>query len=361
LTAIGQSLRDARTARNLSLEQAAQDTRISIRFLEALEEEDFTALPAPVYVRGFLRSYANYLGIDPQPLVEGLRANEENGAAHRRSADPFQPSVSVAHPVPLSVLADEVGEEGAAYEGEDEEDWDQAGAAVWDGDDSAYAEPGRSRSRVVGVLNEREGDGGGATRIAMIVAGVAVLIVVFLGVMLVLGGGDDGNNVLAPVAEPTATATLATGTVIEVGSPTVEGTAPAAGATGTAEAAATAAAGAETSTPGSAEATATATPSGSNPTATPIQPTATSTPPPTATATATPTPPLPTPTPIPTPTVMPHPYAFNECPDNTCGNPVLVVCAPDGWFVDVPPYGNWPPEWPRVEVLTSGQAINACQ
>ena len=53
------TLRSARIQRGLSIEQVAQDTRISARFLEALEDEAFQELPAPVYVRGFLRSYGN--------------------------------------------------------------------------------------------------------------------------------------------------------------------------------------------------------------------------------------------------------------------------------------------------------------
>ncbi len=76
--AIGAELRNARVQRGLTIEQVAQDTRISARFLRALEEDDFEALPAPVYVRGFLRSYANYLRIDSQPLLDELNAELES-------------------------------------------------------------------------------------------------------------------------------------------------------------------------------------------------------------------------------------------------------------------------------------------
>ena len=76
--AIGAELRNARIQRGLTIEQVAQDTRISARFLRALEEDDFEALPAPVYVRGFLRSYANYLRIDSQPLLDELNAELES-------------------------------------------------------------------------------------------------------------------------------------------------------------------------------------------------------------------------------------------------------------------------------------------
>src|SRR6185503_1404785 len=69
---IGESLRSTRERRGLSIDQVALETRISPRFLEALEAEQFAELPAPVYVRGFLRSYANYLRIEPEPLLEQL-------------------------------------------------------------------------------------------------------------------------------------------------------------------------------------------------------------------------------------------------------------------------------------------------
>ena len=72
MAGIGEALRSTRERRGLSIDQVAQDTRISPRFLEALEAEQFNELPAPVYVRGFLRSYANYLHIEAQPLLDRL-------------------------------------------------------------------------------------------------------------------------------------------------------------------------------------------------------------------------------------------------------------------------------------------------
>lgn len=69
---IGTRLREAREARGVTLEQAERETRIIRRYLIALEEEDFNAFPAEVYARGFLRSYANYLGLNPEDLVKAL-------------------------------------------------------------------------------------------------------------------------------------------------------------------------------------------------------------------------------------------------------------------------------------------------
>ncbi len=60
---IGQSLRDRRLEKNLTTEQAAQDTKIHIKFLRALEEERWADFPARVYMEGFLKRYADYLGL----------------------------------------------------------------------------------------------------------------------------------------------------------------------------------------------------------------------------------------------------------------------------------------------------------
>ena len=81
---IGSTLRSARVQRGLTIEQAAQDTRISRRFIEAIEAEDFDALPAPVYVRGFLRSYSNYLRVDPQPLLAQLTEARDRASGGTR-------------------------------------------------------------------------------------------------------------------------------------------------------------------------------------------------------------------------------------------------------------------------------------
>lgn len=66
---LGETLRRARTARGITLEDAERVTRIPRKYLEALELENFGILPAPVYARGFLRSYAAYLGLEAADLL----------------------------------------------------------------------------------------------------------------------------------------------------------------------------------------------------------------------------------------------------------------------------------------------------
>jgi cytoskeletal protein RodZ len=66
---LGNTLSRARRARAITLEDVERDTHVSKRYLEALENEDFSIFPAPVYARGFLRTYARYLGLNPEELI----------------------------------------------------------------------------------------------------------------------------------------------------------------------------------------------------------------------------------------------------------------------------------------------------
>ncbi len=66
----GETLRQARLDKGVSLEEASEHTRIRRRYLESLEAEDVAGLPAPVYARGFVRTYAEYLGLNPQAMVD---------------------------------------------------------------------------------------------------------------------------------------------------------------------------------------------------------------------------------------------------------------------------------------------------
>lgn len=67
---IGSSLRGARTRQKLELSQIEQATRIRSEFLQALENERFDLLPGTAYAKGFLRTYADYLGLDGQRFVD---------------------------------------------------------------------------------------------------------------------------------------------------------------------------------------------------------------------------------------------------------------------------------------------------
>ena len=72
---IGSSLREARERQKLELSRIEHDTHIRAKFLRALEDEQFDRLPAPAYARGFLRTYADYLGLDAQRFVDEYNAH----------------------------------------------------------------------------------------------------------------------------------------------------------------------------------------------------------------------------------------------------------------------------------------------
>ena len=69
MSPLGETLRRARLAKGITIEDAERVTRIPRKYLEALELENFGILPAPVFARGFLRSYAGYLGLDAAALL----------------------------------------------------------------------------------------------------------------------------------------------------------------------------------------------------------------------------------------------------------------------------------------------------
>ena len=60
----GESLRKERELRGITLEDISAQTKVNIRFLEAIEHDDLSALPAKAFAKGFLRSYARVVGLD---------------------------------------------------------------------------------------------------------------------------------------------------------------------------------------------------------------------------------------------------------------------------------------------------------
>jgi cytoskeletal protein RodZ len=90
---IGNSLREARLRQSLDFPEIEQGTKIRGKYLRALEDEQFDVLPAQTYVKGFLRSYAEYLGLDGQLYVDEFNSRfvvgeEEPQSRPRRSAPP---------------------------------------------------------------------------------------------------------------------------------------------------------------------------------------------------------------------------------------------------------------------------------
>jgi cytoskeletal protein RodZ len=105
---IGSSLREARLRHELDFPELEARTKIRPKYLRALEDERFDILPAPTYVKGFLRSYAEALGLDGQPYVDEYNSRfaigDEDVVVRSRRA-PVQRSHRSARESRMAVLA----------------------------------------------------------------------------------------------------------------------------------------------------------------------------------------------------------------------------------------------------------------
>ncbi len=91
---IGDTLSEARARRAVDLEEVESVTGIRTRYLRAIEEEDWDALPEEFYARSFIRKYARFVDVDPEPLVEEYR--RQRGAVGQGEAptSPFARTTS---------------------------------------------------------------------------------------------------------------------------------------------------------------------------------------------------------------------------------------------------------------------------
>src|SRR5919206_3516687 len=77
MPSIGETLREARMRQRLDITDVEAKTKIRAKYLRALENEDFGMLPGPTFVKSFLRTYAEFLGLDPHLLVEEYRVRHD--------------------------------------------------------------------------------------------------------------------------------------------------------------------------------------------------------------------------------------------------------------------------------------------
>jgi cytoskeleton protein RodZ len=145
---IGETLRDARMRARIDVSEIEAKTKIRAKYLRALENEEWGLLPGPTFVKSFLRTYAEALGLDGKALVEEYRLNNEN------------PSDALLEPIV-----------------------------------SRPERSGRSRSGAGGRAGgARAGGGGGPSRGYMAIVGVVVLLIVLLVVGLIGKGGGSGSS-----------------------------------------------------------------------------------------------------------------------------------------------------------------------
>ncbi|HEY2477819.1 MAG TPA: helix-turn-helix domain-containing protein [Solirubrobacterales bacterium] len=91
---IGDTLAEARTRRAVDLEEVHSATGIRPRYLRAIEQEDWDALPEEFYARSFIRKYAQFLDVDPEPLVEEYRRRRGGGDRGEAPTSPFARTTS---------------------------------------------------------------------------------------------------------------------------------------------------------------------------------------------------------------------------------------------------------------------------
>jgi cytoskeleton protein RodZ len=138
---IGETLRDARMRAHIDVSEIEAKTKIRAKYLRALENEEWGLLPGPTFVKSFLRTYAEALGLDGKSLVEEYRLSHEH------------PSEAALEPI--------------------------------------VSRPERNRGRPSGG----RGSGGGPSRGYLAIVGVVVLVIVLLIVGLISNGsGGSGSN-----------------------------------------------------------------------------------------------------------------------------------------------------------------------
>jgi cytoskeleton protein RodZ len=88
---IGETLREARVAAGMELDDAERTLRIRVRYLDALENEEWDVLPAEAYIKAFLHTYADFLGLDGAALVDEYERRAAPQEPDRPMERPFEP------------------------------------------------------------------------------------------------------------------------------------------------------------------------------------------------------------------------------------------------------------------------------
>src|SRR5262245_48384914 len=108
MSSFGESLRRERELRQISLREISEATKINLRYLDALERDDFRHLPGGVFNKGFVRAYAQFIGIDPESMVTAYLEEEGSQAAKAtRTQDAAARAVEIVeavHPPGIRIL-----------------------------------------------------------------------------------------------------------------------------------------------------------------------------------------------------------------------------------------------------------------
>ena len=101
---IGERLRLAREERGIPLREISDHTRISVRYLEAIEANEYKRLPGGIFNRSFVRAYARYVGLDEKEAIESYTRymKEQGDSADEVATTPFHSKVYTDAPATRS-------------------------------------------------------------------------------------------------------------------------------------------------------------------------------------------------------------------------------------------------------------------
>ena len=97
MSSFGETLRRERELRQITLREISEATKINLRYLDALERDDFRHLPGGVFNKGFVRAYAQFIGVDPEAMVTAYL--EEDGRQQTRVQRLASPAASAPETV----------------------------------------------------------------------------------------------------------------------------------------------------------------------------------------------------------------------------------------------------------------------
>jgi len=96
MSSFGETLKRERELRQISLREISEATKINLRYLDALEKNDFRHLPGGVFNKGFVRAYAQFIGIDPEAMATAYLDEEQHQQARAQKAQAADAGVPAA-------------------------------------------------------------------------------------------------------------------------------------------------------------------------------------------------------------------------------------------------------------------------
>ncbi len=104
---LGNILREAREAKGLTLSEVQEQTRISAKFLTAMENGQYDLLPTPVHVKGYLRNYARFLSLDPAPILDRYEVGSDRKSKKKPKPTPATYNGDLPDGPPLPIRDDQ--------------------------------------------------------------------------------------------------------------------------------------------------------------------------------------------------------------------------------------------------------------